>query len=92
MLPKGRYLGSLYDIGFDKPECHAIERDGRLYYAFFAKHWSGPVELRGLKSGPYTVSDYVAGRALGTITAGGRLHVEFSDSLLLEAVPAVERA
>ena len=28
MLPKGEYLGGLYDIGFDKPEAHAISKDG----------------------------------------------------------------
>ncbi len=41
MLPLGTYRGELYDIGFDRPETHAIEKDGRLYYAFFAERWSG---------------------------------------------------
>ena len=49
MLPLGTYRGELYDIGFDRPETHAIEKDGRLYYAFFADRWSGPVALRGLR-------------------------------------------
>ena len=42
MLPLGIYRGELYDIGFDRPEAHAIEKGGRLYYAFFAPRWSGP--------------------------------------------------
>jgi len=40
MLPLGTYRGELYDIGFDRPETHAIEKDGRLYYAFFADRWA----------------------------------------------------
>ncbi|MCJ7815919.1 MAG: alpha-galactosidase, partial [Xanthomonadales bacterium] len=28
MLPRGEYLGELYDIGFDRPETHAIRKDG----------------------------------------------------------------
>ena len=92
MLPKGRYLGTLYDIGFDRPECHAIERDGRLYYAFFASAWRGAVELRGLESGDYEVNDYVAGRRLGTVSARtSRLHVEFDGNLLIEASPVTAR-
>ena len=35
-LPRGTYRGELYDIGFDKPETHVVEKDGRLYYAFYA--------------------------------------------------------
>ena len=36
MLPRGEYLGTLYDLGFDKPEAHAIRKGNRLYYAFYA--------------------------------------------------------
>ncbi len=32
MLPKGDYLGGLYDIGFDKPETHAIRKDGKWIF------------------------------------------------------------
>ena len=49
MLPKGEYRGGLYDIGFDKPEAHAIAKDGAMYYAFYAKKWNGQVQLRGLE-------------------------------------------
>jgi alpha-galactosidase len=34
MLSRGEYLGALYDIGFDKPETHAIRTRGNMYYAF----------------------------------------------------------
>lgn len=59
MLSRGEYLGDLYDIGFDRPESHAIRKDGQMYYAFYARHWNGPVELRGLESRDYHVVDYV---------------------------------
>jgi alpha-galactosidase len=35
-LAHRRYLGELYDIGFDKLETHVVEKEGRLYYAFYA--------------------------------------------------------
>ena len=48
---KGEYRGELYDIGFDKPEAHAIAKDGAMYYAFYAEQWNGKVQLRGLGAG-----------------------------------------
>jgi alpha-galactosidase len=88
MLPRGQYRGELYDIGFDKPEGHAIEREGRLYYAFYAERWAGPLELRGLAAGRYAVTDYVAGKSLGNVSASdNRLSVAFDRFLLLEAIP-----
>ena len=88
-LPTGRYRGDLYDIGFDKPEAHAIEKDGRLYYAFYADRWDGPVEMRGLDARRYEVSDYFNGKLLGTVTPDtARLPVAFERFLLLEATPA----
>ncbi|MBU1383841.1 MAG: alpha-galactosidase [Alphaproteobacteria bacterium] len=88
MLPKGQYLGELYDIGFDKPEAHAIEKDGRLYYAFYAPQWDGPVELRGLGAGGYRLTDYVNGVDLGAVTGPtARIPARFEQSLLIEAIP-----
>lgn len=60
MLSTGNYLGGLYDIGYFKPEAHAIEKDGKMYYAFFADEWdNGDIELRGLeKNRKYTVVEY----------------------------------
>jgi alpha-galactosidase len=87
-LPEGRYRGELYDIGFDKPEAHAITKDGRCYYAFYAERWDGPVELRGLGEGRYTVADLWAGRTIGSVSAtANRLSVAFERFLLLEATP-----
>jgi hypothetical protein len=42
-LSHGRYLGTLYDIGFDLPEAHVIRKDKKMYYAFFAQDWKGAV-------------------------------------------------
>jgi alpha-galactosidase len=89
MLPKGQYRGELYDIGFDKPEAHAIEKGGRLYYAFYAPRWDGPIELRGLGEGAYRLTDYYNGRDLGVVTAKtARIPAKFEKFLLVEAVPA----
>jgi alpha-galactosidase len=88
MLSRGEYLGALYDIGFDRPEAHAIRKDGSMYYAFYAPQWQGEVELRGLEGGTYRVSDYVHGTELGSVTGPlARLKVKFEGSLLLEAKP-----
>ena len=88
MLPTGEYLGDLYDIGFDRPEAHAIRRDSRLYYAFFAENWEGNVELRGLGEIPYVVRDYENDSELGQVRGPvGALAVTFKGHLLLEATP-----
>jgi alpha-galactosidase len=87
-LPEGGYRGELYDIAFDRPEAHVVEKDGQLYYAFYADHWDGPIELRGLGRGRYTVVDYVNGKPLGTVAgSSNRLQVSFTQYLLLEATP-----
>jgi len=88
MLSQGQYLGQLYDIGFDVPETHVIRKQQTLYYAFYAKHWKGPVELRGLEGRTYDVVDYVNGTKLGTVSGqNDRLTVEFEKHLLLEVRP-----
>jgi alpha-galactosidase len=75
----------LYDIGFDKPEAHAIRKDGNMYYAFFAPQWNGKVTLRGLGERSYQVTDYVNGKDLGTIRGpAATLDVHFEKHLLLE--------
>jgi alpha-galactosidase len=101
MLSKGNFL-DLYVYGYDVPEAYAIEKDSSLYYAFYAPanaaagaknagapvKWSGDVELRGLAAKGYSVTDYVHHRDLGTVTGPtAKLHVEFSDNLLLQASP-----
>jgi len=89
MLPKGEYLGHLYDIGFDKPEAHAIAKDGRLHYAFFAERWDAPVSLRGLDPGRrYRLTDAFTGHPLGTAEGPvATLPVRFAHALLVEATP-----
>ena len=97
MLSRGTFK-NLYVYGYDVPEGYAIEKDGTMYYAFFAPEpapgtksnsaaaqWSGEIELRGLAPGNYRVTDYVNGEDLGTVTApDAKLKAKFSDHLLLE--------
>ena len=90
MLSRGTFR-NLYVYGYDVPEGYAIEKDGKMYYAFFAPSaspWKGEVELRGLKDGAYHVVDYTDGRDLGSVEASAgkapKLKTEFKDHLLLE--------
>jgi alpha-galactosidase len=91
MLSKGTFL-DLYTYGYDAPEAYAIEKDGNMYYAFFAPQqnatWKGEVELRGLRPGTYHVTDYVDGKSLGTVDVAvgksPKLATTFKDHLLLE--------
>jgi alpha-galactosidase len=99
MLSKGNFL-NLYVYGFDLPEAYAIEKDGSIYYAYYAPDapkttgksapvWSGELELRGLARKRYRVEDYVHHKNLGTVTGPvAKLRADFSDSLLLEATPS----
>jgi alpha-galactosidase len=85
-LAEGCYRGDLYDIGFDKPEAHVITKDGRCYYAFYADRWNGPIELRGLGNGRYTVVNYWTRKTIGSVSASSnRIFVSFKHFLLLEA-------
>ena len=89
MLSKGTYLGGLYDIGFDKPEAHAIARDDAMHYAFYADKWSGPIALRGLGDGRYDLTDGFTGKPLGSATAArNTLAASFEGFLLVRATPA----
>lgn len=88
MLSTGQYRGELYDIGFDKPEAHAVEKDGKFYYAFYADKWDGEVELRGLTKKRYRLRDYFNDKALGDIApARNRIPAKFERFLLIEATP-----
>lgn len=94
MLSKGTFL-DLYTYGYDVPEAYVIQKDGKMYYAFFAPQenssFSGEVELRGLKPGTYQVMDYGDGKGLGQVQANGneapKLKTEFQQHLLLEVSP-----
>ena len=95
MLSKGNFM-DLYVYGYDTPEAYAIEKDGTMYYAFYAPpatdkgksegKWSGEVELRGLANRAYHVTDYVNDKNYGTVSGpAGKLRADFTGSLLLEA-------
>ena len=87
-LSTGEYLGALYDIGFDRPETHAIRKGDVLYYAFYADRFGGNVELRGLETRRYRVRDYETGRDLGSVEGPkASLELSFRHHLLLEALP-----
>jgi len=95
MLSRGTFL-DLYVYGYDYPEGYAIEKDGAMYYAFFAtvpgnpsqpSAWSGEIELRGLAPGKYSVTDYANDKDLGTVTApDAHISTSFADHLLLRVV------
>ncbi len=88
-LSKGKYLGKLYDIGYDYPEAHCIEKNGIMYYAFYNKSYQGKIQLRGLDpSKHYTVVDYFHHKSLGSIQGSDpELQVNFTDFLMLKVVP-----
>ena len=89
MLSRGSFK-DLYIYGVDFPEAYAIEKDGTMYYSFFAANekdtWNGTLELRGLNPGQYKVVDYVNGKSLGTVDASNPKlpGIQFTDNLLLE--------
>ena len=88
MLSRESISATLYDIGFDKPETHAIRKDESMYYAFYAPHWDGKIALRGLSARPYRVTDYVNGKDLGTVRGpAATLNVQFDKNLLLQVKP-----
>jgi alpha-galactosidase len=88
MLSKGIYRGELYDLGYDRPETHAVQKDDNMYYAFYADAYQGKVQLRGLENKSYRVMDYENNKDMGTVRgAVGELTVDFKNHLLLEALP-----
>jgi alpha-galactosidase len=89
MLSKGEFK-DLYVYGYDSPEAYAIEKDGTMYYAFFAKDpqtsYNGVIELRGLSPGTYRVFDYVNQKQLGEVDSSNpRLSASFNGHLLVQA-------
>jgi len=101
MLSQGEFK-NLYTFGYDVPEAYAIEKDGKMFYAFYntadspslrgstnpQRRWQGKVELRGLKNGSFKVVDYVNNKEIGTVQGPKAvIDVKFEDSLLLEVIP-----
>jgi alpha-galactosidase len=88
MLSKGEYLGGLYDIGYDVPEAHVIRKSDTLFYAFYAKNWTGTLNFKGLLEKSYKVLDYVNNQDLGILTKEKpELNTSFDKYLLLMAYP-----
>jgi alpha-galactosidase len=88
MLSRGEYRGTLYGIGFDRPETHVIHKNGGMYYAFFGPHWQGTIELRGLGDRSYQLEDYEHGKNLGSVHGPtARISADFDKHLLVEARP-----
>jgi alpha-galactosidase len=88
MLSRGEYRGDLYDIGFDLPEAHAIQKGNEMYYAFYSPHWTGTIELRGLEDRDYQVVDYETGKDLGRVRGPkATIPARFNQHLLIEARP-----
>jgi alpha-galactosidase len=88
MLSQGDFR-DLYTYGYDFPEAYAVEKDGKMYYAFFAPtgapDWNGAVELRGLSPGTYKVTDYENNRDLGIVDGtNAKIATKFHEHLLLE--------
>jgi alpha-galactosidase len=82
---------NLYDIAFDKPEIHVVQKGKETYYGIFAEAWSArrPITLRGLdKNLAYRVYDYKSRIDLGTLHGSDpRLKRGFKESLLLRVTP-----
>lgn len=88
LLSKAVYKGELYDIGYDKPETHAIQKGDTLFYAFYADEWNGEIELRGLENKNYNVIEYVDNSELDTINGNSpKINLSFKKYLLIKAVP-----
>jgi len=87
-LSDAEYKGELYDIGYDEPETHAIQKGDTLFYAFYSEKWSDEVELRGLSDSKYMIIDYVNDKELGEVEGNrAKLNVNFNKFLLIKAVP-----
>jgi alpha-galactosidase len=92
MLPKGEYIGGLYDIGFDKPEAHAIRAGGQMHYAFYADTWSSSVTLRGLPPGRHRLTNSFNGQSLGIVSGPvATVPAKFEHFLLIAATPVQQK-
>ena len=88
MLSEGTYEGTLYDIGFDRPEAHAIRKGDKMFYAFYAPTFQGSVELRGLEDRDYNVVDYENNKVLGKVHGPtAKVPATFTKHLMVEADP-----
>ncbi|MGA9405740.1 MAG: glycoside hydrolase family 36 protein, partial [Bacteroidota bacterium] len=87
-LSEGIYRGDLYDIGYDRPETHTIQKGDTMYYSFYDSTFTGTIELRGLKERSYEIFDYVDGKYLDRVKGPlATLTANFKKYLLIKAVP-----
>lgn len=93
MLSHGTFR-DLYVYGYDFPEAYAIEKDGKMFYAFYAPGaWQGTLDLKGLAPGTFEVFDYENGRDLGMVDGlSAKFPAKFNDHLLLEVTRSKESA
>lgn len=88
MLSTGSYRGDLYDIGYDKPETHVIQKNDTMYFSFYADSWKGDIQLRGLQEGKYKIVDYVNNNVIATVESSNPvINCSFEKYLLVKAVP-----
>ena len=89
MLSKADFKGNLYDIGWDKPQTFALQKEDTMFYSFYSKKWNGKIELKGLNHNKiYHVYDYVNRKNLGTIKGQNpSINVTFNKHLLIEVYP-----
>lgn len=93
-LQKGRFIGDLYNYGFDPYETYVVEKDGVMHYAFYrdgSKYQpSGypDIELKGLDPAKmYRIVDYANNQVVATNLMGNNaiFNSRFSSSLLVKA-------
>lgn len=89
MLSKGTYRGGVYDIGYDRPEGHVIQKDNRNFYAFYADNWDGDIRIKGLdQTKTYILRDYFNNKELGELSGENPIYNgAFTNFLLIEATP-----
>lgn len=90
MLSSGEYIGSLYSLGFDVPECHVIRKSNKMYYSFYADSFTGEVTLKGLENKPHVVLDYVNKKEIARLQPNEtKINVNFEKFLLIEVSEAI---
>jgi alpha-galactosidase len=93
-LSEGEYVPGYYDIGYDKPETHLISKGDTLYYAFYAKDYSGDLDFRGLeKKARYGAYDYYNDKDMGEIDGSNHVieNVRIHGSLLIRLNKKINR-
>ncbi len=89
MLAKGKYLGSLYDIGFDKTSKGMRSRRAAPFIT--PSMPTGGTARSAARAGPgsYALTDSFTGASLGTATrAKSTIPAKFERFLLVRATPA----